>query len=238
MWDAWINKKLPPLTYRARKRYSLDSPLIEHDADSLNEKLPVVCRQCNNGWMSVLSLKVKDRFERAILDAEPFSLGPRDAAILAAFTFMKAVVTNHLTIQPFFTRAVRRQFKDSLAIPPVTQMWVAVFHGESFMSTRSNFGVNGTKQLGPLFNIEFGSFTYVVGHLVLQLLAPRWKRVKHSGRPLGTLTPGSGWNPVTTLFWPHSGTVVSWPPSKYFSDDSIQTFIYRFIDNPISRAIP
>jgi hypothetical protein len=68
--------------------------------------------------MSVLSLKVKDRFGQAMLEGEPFSLGLKDASVLAAFTFMKAVVTNHLSdkYEPFFTRAARERFRTSLIL--------------------------------------------------------------------------------------------------------------------------
>src|SRR4029077_2787518 len=106
VWDAWLKKALPKARYRALKIYSLDSAPIVCDADSLNEKLPVVCNDCNHGWMSALSLKVKDGFARVMLDGEPFSLGAKDAAVLAAFTFMKAVVTNYVesNYEPFFTR--------------------------------------------------------------------------------------------------------------------------------------
>jgi hypothetical protein len=130
VWDNWINKALPETWYHARKQYSLDSPLIEYDTKSLNEQLPVVCEACNSGWMSELSRKVKDRFAPAMLDGEPFSLGARDGAILAAFTFLKAVVTNHCTVEqyePFFTRAARERFRTSLEVPPLTKMWFAAF---------------------------------------------------------------------------------------------------------------
>jgi hypothetical protein len=70
VWDNWLNKALPKLHYRTLKIYSLDSAPIVGEADSLNEKLPVVCSDCNNGWMSVLSLQVKERFSRAMLDGE------------------------------------------------------------------------------------------------------------------------------------------------------------------------
>jgi len=170
--DNWINKDLPPLTYQSRKRYTIDSPVIESEADSLDEKLPVVCNKCNNGWMSVLSEKVKDRFRRAMLDAEPFSLGATDAAILAGFTFMKAVVTNHVIghydiFEPFFTRAVRERFRTSLVLPPLLKCWFFAFQGESFMSTHNNLSIIGGGP-GPLFGMEFCSFTYVVGKLGLR----------------------------------------------------------------------
>jgi len=231
VWDNWLNKALPKSRYRARKQYSNDSPLIEYDTHSLDEKLPVVCGDCNSGWMSVLTQKVKDRFGHAMLNGEPFSLGATDAAILASFTFMKAVVTNHINYsdtEPFFTRGARERFRNSLAIPPSTKVWFAAFRGQSRMSTRNNLSLIGTSNPGPLFGIEFCSFTHVVGRLALQLLAPRWKNINHRGRPLVSLTPNLLWEPATTLFWPHGGDVLSWPPSKYLGDNMINAFIERF----------
>jgi hypothetical protein len=241
IWDDWINDALPPTKYRSRKRYTLKSPLIESDTDSLNEKLPVVCAGCNNGWMSVLSDRVRERFGRSMLEGEPFSLGARDGAILIAFTFMKAVVTNHLigthdVAEPFFTRGARERFRTSLAVPPALKGWFAAFQGESRMSTRNNLSIVSTSEPGPLYGIEFCSFTYLVGHLALQLLAPRWKRVGHRGRPLLSLIPHSHWEQATVHFWPHSGGFLSWPPEKYFADDSIQGFIHRF-NEPVTMQL-
>jgi len=239
VWDDWLNKALPKTTYRARKRYSLASPLIQYDTDSLNEKLPVVCMKCNNGWMSTLSLKVKDRFGRTMLDGEPFILGAKDAKILAAFTFMKAAVTNHLTAneyEPFFTRGARETFRTSLVVPALTKMWCAAYDGEARISTRSNFSIVSADAPGPLYGMEFGSFTYVVGKLALQLLSPRWKQIHQRGRPLVSLNPNVYWEQATTLFWPHEGGSVSWPPSKYLSDDTLQTFIERF-DSPVNVPV-
>jgi hypothetical protein len=240
LWDDWINKDLPPLTYRSRKRYTLNSPVIESESDSLDEKLPVVCSKCNNGWMSVLSEKIRDRFRRAMLDGEPFSLGARDASILAAFTFMKAVVTNHLIshydrFEPFFTRAVRERFRTSLVLPPLLKCWLFAFQGESFMRTHGNLSIIGGGP-GLLFGMEFCSFTYVVGKLGLQLLSPRWKHISHRGRPLLSIDPNAQWSQAGILFWPHSGGFVSWPPAVYIGDDMIQAFIHRF-NNPVNVPI-
>src|SRR5215469_4999081 len=226
VWDDWINKALPKTTYRARRR-SQDSPLVEYDTDSQNLKLPVVCADCNHGWMSILSSQVKERFGRAMLDGEPFSLGAKDAAILIAFTFMKAVVTDHLLLdhEPFFTRAARERFRTSRAIPPLIKGWFAEFYGVARMSTKNGLSIIGSSEPGPLYGIEFLSFTYVVGKLTLQLLAPRWKSLSHRGRRLISLNPNVYWEQAVILFWPHPGEFLSWPPEKRFGDDMIDTFI-------------
>lgn len=233
MWDNWLNKALPKLRYRARKRYTLNSPVIEYDTCSLNEQIPVVCAPCNSGWMSVLTNKVKKHFGPAILDGKPFSLGARGAATLAAFTFLKAVITNHTARdrKPFFTRSARTRFGASLALPPF-KAWIAAFDGEATMSTRSNLSVFSTDKR-PLDVIEFCSFTYVIGKLALQLLAPRWKYVNRNR--LFSLTPHVYWETTTIQFWPNSG-FLSWPPPKYLDDGTLKAFIERF-GNPVNVPI-
>jgi hypothetical protein len=165
-----------------------------------------------------------------MLQGEPFTLGARDAAILAAFTFMKAVVTDHIADnhEPFFTRAEREGFKRTLTLPGLMKAWFAAYQGAARMSTRSNAAVYSTSTPGPLYGIEFLSFTYVVGQLALQLLAPRWKDIRYRALPVVSLSPHVYWESATTLFWPHKGTPLSWPPSKYLGDDIIQAFIERF----------
>lgn len=241
IFEDWINKALPPVLYLSRTRYTKDSPTIESTADSLNEKLPVVCADCNNGWMSTLTTKVKDRFGRAMLDGEPFSLGARDAAILAAFTFLKAAVTNHFTsdchgAEPFFTRAARERFRTSLVIPPFVQIWVAAFESELFMNTYNRLSVVSPDG-GPLYGMHFCSFTYIVGKLTLQLLAPGWKNINDRWRPLLCLEPDVRWKEADMLFWPHAGTFISWPPAKYIGDDLIEAYIERF-RSPIIVTLP
>jgi hypothetical protein len=229
VWDDWINRAVPKARYNAQRFTSPDSPPITFTAEKLNEKFPVVCTTCNNGWMSALSLKVKDRFERAMLKGEPFSLGARDAAILAAFTFMKAVVTNHMIDhEPFFTRAARERLRTTLRIPPATKAWMAFYQGRARMSTRNSFSIVSTNDPGPLYGLEFCSFTHVVGNLALQLFAPRWRDISNRGIPVRSLNPNPCWQPATTLFWPHNGNPLSWPPAKYLSDDTIQIFVERF----------
>src|ERR1700677_3135428 len=143
IWDDWLNKEQPPGTvFNARKRLSLDGPVIEYDSPKFNEKLPVVCASCNNGWMCGITAKIKLAFGRTILDGEPFTLSLKDATLLAAFSFMKAVVTDHATDAPghtpFFTRAARERFGALLELPPHIKIWFFAFQGLARMSTKNN----------------------------------------------------------------------------------------------------
>jgi hypothetical protein len=229
IFDDWLNRALPKSRYNARKRLTLESPSIAYAANSLNEKLSVVCEPCNSGWMSAVTQKTKQHFSGAILRAEPFSLRVRDAALLAAFTFMKAVVTNHsMDDDPFFTRAARERFRASLVIPPLVKIWLGAYQGAARFSTKNTLGIISATGPGSLYGMEFCSYTYVVGNLALQLLAPRWKYIRDRGRPLISISPHIFWQQSATQFWPNAGSVVSWPREKYFGDDMIEAFINRF----------
>jgi hypothetical protein len=231
LWDDWLNEKLPPRTrFNARKRLSIDSSPIEFVQVGLKEKVPSVCAECNGGWMSALTAKMKERFSATILEGAPFSLAPSDAVLLAAYTFMKAIVKNYCydIDEPFFTRAACERLRTSFTIPLQVKMWFAAYQGVSRYAFQSNFSIVSASAPSPLEGMEFFSYTYIFGNLVLQLLAPRWKDVLHRGRPLVTLTPNICWQIAATQFWPDAGKVLSWPPENYLGDSVIKHFIDRF----------
>jgi hypothetical protein len=207
-------------------------PFREYDARIIKEKLPVVCEQCNNTWMSDVTNRVKQAFSGMIIDGERVSLAPPDASLLAAFVFMKSVVADHATRRddPFFTRAVREKFRASLAIPAEVQMWIAAYQGDSRYSGRCTTAILTPTSPGPIDGIEFYIFTYVVGRLVVQTHASRWTRIDQRARPLPDVTPGGNWSAAAVPFWPDNGIPVNWPPPKYLGDKDniIERFINRF----------
>lgn len=123
IWDNWINEELPKTRYDAKKRIADLSP-IQFVTVGLNEKLLAVCDKCNGGWMSALTAKVKKHFSEAIFNGAPVSIAPRDATILANFTFMKATVHDYFfySNKPFFTGDIRKRLKMSLTIPSRARM--------------------------------------------------------------------------------------------------------------------
>jgi hypothetical protein len=230
IWDDWLNRALPTKRFRVKQRLSHLDAFKEYDAKVIKEKLPVVCEKCNNTWMSDLTGRVKDHFQDAIIDGTPFSLSLRDAALLAAFTFLKAVVADHAIEKDnsFFTRAARERFRESLAVPPEVQMWIAAYQGVQRYSGRCSNAILTPNESSPLYGIEFYSFTYVVGQLALQVHSARWKQAYRRITPLPVLTPHDQWGPAAIRFWPSDGPAVSWPPAKYLGDNIIEQFINRF----------
>jgi hypothetical protein len=239
LWDDWLNKELPKkIRFNAKRLLFIDSPPIEFVQIGLQEKIPSVCTGCNNGWMSDLTAKMKDRFSSTILEGAPFSLDAKDAVLLAAFTLMKGIVQNYhyWKHDPFFTRVASERLRSSLTIPPYVKMWVAAHQASSRYAFHSNFHTVTVNSPGPLGKMEFFSYTYIAGNLVTQLLAPRWKDIRHRSLPLLNLTPNIRWQPAAPQFWPYAGKIIPWPPEKYIGDSMIEKFINRF-QSPINIPI-
>ncbi len=231
LWDNWINDELPKRTrFSAKRLLYIESESHEFVQVGLKEQIPSVCEECNHGWMSALTGRVKKRFSASILDGAPTSIDAKDALLLAAFTLMKAIVQNYHYVrdEAFFTRAASERLRESLTIPPLVKMWIATYYAPSRYAFHSNFHTVTVNNPGPLGGMEFLSYTYIVGNLVLQLLAPRWKDIRHRHLPLLTLTPNSYWQAAAPQFWPFEGDALPWPPKKHLSDSVIEQFINRF----------
>lgn len=230
LWDNWINRELPKkMKFNASRRLSLHSQPIEFVQAGLKEKVPSVCDECNHGWMSNLTAKIKDDFRDTIIDAAPFSLDARGAALLASYIFMKAVVQDYCynLDEPFFTRAACARFRKSLNIPFFVKVWFAAYQGNSPYAFHGSISL-AEATFGPLEGMEFFCYTYVLGPLVLQLLAPRWKDIRRRSLPLVTLTPNKRWQRAAIQFWPYIRQALSWPPQLYLGDDMIKQFFNRF----------
>ncbi|HTM87482.1 MAG TPA: hypothetical protein VL155_04720 [Terriglobales bacterium] len=230
IWDDWLNRALPVKKFRVRQQRSPVEPFREYPARVLKEKLPVVCENCNNTWMSDVTNQVKQSFAELIISGASVCLLPTGVGLLAAFAFMKSVVADHAANrdEPFYTRAVRERFRQTRIIPPNVQMWVGAYQGVQRYSGKCISFYPTPDQPGPLYGVEFFGFTYVVGQLVLQTHAARWIDVRLRGLPLPPLRPDQYWNAAVSRFWPSDGVPIAWPPEKYIGDDTIQKFMERF----------
>jgi hypothetical protein len=172
----------------------------------------------------------------------PISLGSsvsilhRGVSLLAALTFEKAVIADHQHLKgdSFFKLADRNRFRESLAIPAGVHIWLAAFRGKGpfrlYFKRNSMLDLRQrTFDVSVRPGLDFLTFTYVAGHLAIQLVASRWKD-KLNSRPLPKTESDGSFDSAAVQFWPPDGFAVSWPPSQYFDDKTIATFAERFDD--------
>lgn len=250
IWDDWLNRAFP----RSKRRFKYTDSLgtsRQYDTYLLNEKIPAVCPECNTQWMSQLTKQTKLTFESAIVGGSPLCVLPRGIVLLAAFTFMKAAVAATQFAEglgkgdeAFFTRRQRERLRESLEVPTddTVRMWIATFKGKALNSGRFVPAILSSDN-PQLRGVQYFTITYMVGHLLLQFLAARWKDVRHRGLPLPMLRPDAFWDPACIQFWPPvDGLRVQWPPPKYFNDAGLEELINRFklpINLPANfRALP
>lgn len=232
IWSAWIGRLLGARKY-TWKFTDPETGQVKLWKGLLDTKANVVCKPCNEGWMSQLECEAKRELSDIIVGAKEVALSPRGVVTLAAFTFKNAIVANYMNMkrEPFFPPAVRQRFRSTLEIPSDVQMWLAAFGGTyksgTFIGHVSGPAVTPDYR-GPWKDFEFYAFTYSVGGLVVQLLAPRWAPIHRRGLPVPILQPNGIWDKVGIQFWPSDGSSVDWPPPQYLDDNSIDAFTNRW----------
>jgi len=203
----------------------------------LNVKAP--CKQCNETWMSDIETEASTVLADMIRDGKRVTLSPRDIVVLATFAFKTAIMSCFVNParEPFFSIACRERFRASLAIPAEVQMWIGAL---SALHTKGTFigYVNGQQTPidgSPWKDLEFQVFTFAAGHLVFQVLTPRWADIRKRGMPLPVFRlPDKRWDNIAVQFWPSNGLTLKWPLSQYLSDISIDEFTYRW-NQPVFR---
>jgi len=229
VWSKWICELLDHSGYNFRYRNTETGEIKHWRSPTLDQTTNVVCKPCNEGWMSDIESAARATLSNIILHGAPVTLLPRGIVSLATFAFKCAVVANQMSPspdgKPFFSPLVRHRFRNSLQIPVGVQMWLASFRG-TYASNGMFTAYYAVPPIGSAGDdFDFYVFTYMAGYLVFQLVAARWNKLLRMGEPLPAYDPDPAWNPATLQFWPNQyGFPVTWPPSQHFSDDSIDAF--------------
>jgi hypothetical protein len=202
---------------------------------SLNMKMPVVCAQCNNGWMSTLEAQyAKPAMKDLIVNDKLVSLSPNRLASIAVFAFKQAVIGDYASVpgrDPFYSLADRHSFAASLAIPSGVYMWLAAFKEKRQGIFRPLYHKVPTN---PKRSFEMYLLTFGAGYFLFQILSFRWLTSALPTVPI--IRQESAWNKFSIPFWPSDGQAVSWPPSKQLTWDRANEFAERWhtINFPLS----
>jgi hypothetical protein len=171
LWSDWMNELFP-----GKKRFTSKNEkgqiTAQWEGERLDWKARVVCRQCNNGWMSQLEAKYAKPAMTDLILGKEVPLTQSCARSIALFAFKTAVIFDHVKRdrEPFFRDSSRHRFSRSLTIPFGISMWIAGFlpMGKGEVHTAYHEG-----SISPTNPIRIYVCTYAVGHLVFQVVAAR-----------------------------------------------------------------
>jgi len=199
----------------------------------LDRKLPVVCRTCNNTWMSELEDKhAKPAMAELIVSNKRVSLSPERLKSIANFAFKSVVIADRASTEnpklqgrePFFTTRARYAFRESLTIPDNVQMWLAAFEENTYGLFNAIYYPSPPETV-PAF--ESYALTFGAGFLLIQVVASRPLRAG-AGNFRFDVTQGAGWDRVSTPFWPNSGRAILRPPEGPLNFAWGQLFAHRW----------
>jgi len=231
IWSAWMGEVFSHIKrFRFRQRDHEGQVIKEWPSPYLDMKAKVVCRSCNNGWMSDLERHhAKPAVEDMILGNKELSISQSRATSIARFAFKTSVIANHMArTQPsFFPPAIRREFAKSLAIPQGVQMWLAGFLP---METQGHlFARWGNQEIDGIGRIEFYVCTFAVGHLVFQVVSGRLHtETRHQWGEIN-FTPMHNFEHLAVPFWPAIQDGIVWPlPNALLTRDDFNSFGERW----------
>lgn len=232
IWSAWISRLLGPHVSGFNFSYydTQTGERREWSQPTMNQKTRLVCKLCNERWMSNIEDDASTALSGIVRDGSPVCLLSSGITSLARFSFKCAILANHMALneEPFFSPFVRHRFKDNLEIPSGVQMWIGDFQGAARWSGRWNIRYVKSSS-GSQHDIEFYIFNFVAGHLLTQVISKRWTGLHRRGQELPLVHFDAAWDQALIEFWPPNprGLATVWPPPKHFVDGSFHDLADR-----------
>lgn len=187
------------------------------------KKVVVVCRNCNNGWLSVLENSAKLLLTNLLCGRE-FILSETDARLMATWiakTTMTAefIRPNETTIP----QKDRTQLYETREPPPNWHIWIIPYSGSKFQA--GGIYHHGIGIYLPPIPVQVGvrntQYTVLgIGRVVavavsstMEGFAPRFQNENGNG---------------IVRLWPHREVCTRWPPPKYLTDSGLDSIIALF----------
>lgn len=244
IWSEWILGLLPE---SKDGKFTLMLPDGSYKTKRLKKPVHtagVVCRSCNNGWMSNrLEKPMQQATESLILETHEKTFTPADCLAIARWAFKTTVVANHMNRdeESFFPEQHRLRFAADQTIAPGIHVWLSRRYSRYFTT---NFRVERvTKRpatdlmphlvsLPPSpYEFQIYACTLVIGWLCLQVAATRWtkRQVAESVYP-PTISQNQVFDDYAIpIFIPRKEPrSVSWPPPQVIGDKLFVEFWKRW----------
>ena len=190
-------------------------------APELNMKANVVCKKCNETWMSdIESQYAAPAMSDLILGKHVGEVSKKRARGIALFAFKTAVVGNHMgpENEEFFDTAQRYAFRESHLIPDKVAMWLFGCEPNVAGAFRSN---NVTFPGNADTALTLNVCTFSIGHLGFQVVSARTDAIGDVESI--SVPPG-----LTAFFHPILRDRFSWPRSIVLAREAFDSFHGRW----------
>jgi hypothetical protein len=212
IWSKWMRKLFKSKKFRFSQRNSAGKVIRQWAMPGIDMKARVVCKKCNEGWMSKLESEHAEPAMSDLILAKDVLISESRAKSIAVFAFKTAVVVDHMgRDKPFYTTTARREFAHSLTIPRNVNIWLAGLFPMS--SGRCNSLYPEIYFEAPRY-LKLNVCTFAVGHLVFQVVGAQYIEIPDFG-------PKPGFEHLAVPIWPPIQQDIGWPlPNvlKYRSD--------------------
>lgn len=199
-----MNALLLPTKVTFQKVEQNGSVSRQWQTPGLDMKANVVCKKCNETWMSAIEVDhAKPAMSDLILGKPVAEITSVQAHSISLFAFKTAVVANHMLPEDeeFFDISQRYAFRESLSIPPQVGMWflgLAPEYRGGFRSTNVYF----PDKAAPKLTLNVCSFHVVqFGFQVVSVKSLAVTQIESLPTP----------DNLTVLFYPTLRNGVSWP---------------------------
>jgi hypothetical protein len=240
IWSAWMKPYFPkhPKDESLQAAYSMGEtnlrpgPMKTFRGHPTSRKLKVVCKKCNNGWMSVLESGAKSLLL-------PMLLGQRIVLDDAAQRTMVQWITLKMMVLDYadptaavFTRAQTLAFSATREIPADVKIWLLRGGIAGYARSSRSFAALFPRHLFPfgvpdalkeLPNTQ--ALLLCVGKLVI------WAVHSH----LPELELGKSRQTFAKALWPRFRPTLAWPPMQTLPPDQINWLaltLHRFLQRP------
>ena len=227
IWADWICELFPDQRVIFRKWVVGDTSIREWEAQSMDLKTKVVCKPCNEGWMSDLESKHAEPTTKSmILRDAAVALSTEHLTSIAISAFKTAVIGDHMQRNklPFFSAQDRHTFASTLRTPFGFHVWIGCIS-----AIDRNHGVfrrrywNTPPERADGFKLYMS--TWGIGRFITQTIAVR----PNNDETLFHVGQSEKWNSFAIPVWPMLAEpiVAEWPPPLYLGDDLLDEFCDR-----------
>jgi len=238
IWPAWMVELFPKGKYSAGIKVDYQRQEVLDKSWTMNDvthKAKVVCKPCNNGWMST----IEDAARPILVPLIEKPLGKRPLniyaqSVLANWAALHAMVFDRVRNpdSSYFSVEERQAFANSSKMrKPIshTHVWVALLPDMGGMGTRAGIHSRGSSDN----EWRYSFFNCVFSRIIIQVFhwsgfTTNWIKSEDSGKAIDLRKLDDPiWQFATIKVWPRKSPL-KWPPKQSLTHDGMNPFYNRF----------